>query len=128
MLTRAQRSLTSSAAWPKALLETLGANLTREYVTAEEARELHTEIQQAFDRLFGADGRFAERRNPKLRPADAMPIEFVLLAYPVLDLPPLPDADGDDADEDESPDVYAQENHAEPGRDLATPEGPDSSD
>jgi hypothetical protein len=128
MLTRAQRSLTSPAAWPKALLETLGANLTREYVTAEEARELHTEIQQAFDRLFGADGRFAERRNPKLRPADAMPIEFVLLAYPVLDLPPLPDADGDDADEDESPDVYAQENHAEPGRDLATPEGPDSSD
>jgi predicted transcriptional regulator len=128
MLTRAQRSLTSSAAWPKALLETLGANLTREYVTAEEARELHTEIQQAFDRLFGADGRFADRRNPKLRPADAIPIEWVLLAYPVPDLPPLPDADGDDADEDESPDVYAQENHAEPGRDLATPEGPDSSD
>jgi predicted transcriptional regulator len=127
-LTRAQRSLTSSAAWPKALVESLGAMVTREYVTAEEARELHTEIQQAFDRLFGPDGRFTERRNPKLRPADAIPVEFVLLAYPVLDLPPLPKADEADADEDESLGVYARESRAEPDRDVATPEGPDSPD
>ena len=99
--------------------------VSREYVTPEEARELHTEIQQTFDRLFGPDGRFAERRNPKLRPADAIPIEFVLLGYPVPDLPPLPDAD---ADEGESLDEYARENPAEPDRDAATPEGPDSPD
>ena len=90
-LTRAQRSLTSPASWPKGLGETLGVAVSREYVTAEEARELYTEIQQAFDRLFRADNRSAKRSDPKLRPADAIPVEFVLLAYPVLNLPALPD-------------------------------------
>jgi hypothetical protein len=37
-------------------------------------------------------------RDPKLRPADVLPVEFVLMAYPVLDLPPLPE--GDEADQD----------------------------
>ena len=36
-------------------------------------------------------------RDPKLRPADVLPVEFVLMAYPVLDLPPLPE--GDEADQ-----------------------------
>jgi predicted transcriptional regulator len=91
MLSRAQRSLTSPDAWPKPLGDTLGVAVTREYVTAEEARELYTEIQQAFDRLFRAEDRAAKRRDPHLRPADAIPVEFMLLAYPVLNLPPLPD-------------------------------------
>jgi predicted transcriptional regulator len=98
MLTRAQRSLTSSAAWPKALGETLGVTVSREYVTADEARELYTEIQQAFDRLFRADDRSAKRKDPDLRPADAIPVEFMLLAYPVLNLPPLPDHADDEED------------------------------
>jgi len=105
MLTRAQRSLAAPDAWPEALSETLGVAVSREYVTAEEARELYTEIQQAFDRLFRSDDRAAKRRDPKLRPADAIPVEFMLLAYPVLSLPPLPDqADGaeDSAFPDES--------------------------
>jgi predicted transcriptional regulator len=97
MLTRAQRSLASLAAWPKGLGDTLGVALSREYVTAEEARELYTEIHQAFDRVFRSDDRAAKRKDPKLRPADAIPVEFMLLAYPVLNLPPLPDQ----ADEDE---------------------------
>jgi hypothetical protein len=71
--------------------ESLGVAVSREYVTAEEARELYTEIQQAFDRLFRADNRSAKRRDPKLRPADAVPVEFMLLAYPVLNLAALPD-------------------------------------
>jgi predicted transcriptional regulator len=91
MLTRAQRNLAAPAAWPKTLSETLGVAVSREYVTAEEARELYTEIQQAFDRVFRSDDRAAKRRDPKLRPADAIPVEFMLLAYPVLNLPPLPD-------------------------------------
>ena len=106
MLTRAQRSLTSSAAWPKALGETLGVMVSREYVTAEEARELYTEIQQAFGRLFRADNLSAKRRDPNLRPADAIPVEFMLLAYPVLNLPPLPD-EGDEAEDGALPDESA---------------------
>ena len=51
-----------------------------------------------FERVVGTDRRFAERRDPKLRPPDAVPVEFVLLGYPILDAPPLPDTD--EADED----------------------------
>ena len=61
-----------------------------------EADELYTEIHEVFERLFGTHHRFADRRDPKLRPADAIPVEFVLMAYPVLDLPPLPETDEDD--------------------------------
>jgi hypothetical protein len=73
-------------------------------VTAEEADQLYTEIHQAFQRLLGPQNRFRDRRDPKLRPADAMPVEFVLMGYPVLDLPPLPDvgaaSEGSEADAD----------------------------
>ena len=90
---RARHSLTSTTRWPKGLENALGAMTTRLYVTAEEADQLYTEIQQAFERLLGPQNRFRDRRDPKLRPADAMPVEFVLMGYPVLDLPPLPDGD-----------------------------------
>jgi predicted transcriptional regulator len=92
-LNRAQHSLTSMAKWPKVLENALGATNSRLYVTAEEAAELYTEIHQVFQRLLGPRHRYADRRDPSLRPADAMPVEFVLMAYPVLDLPPLPAAD-----------------------------------
>jgi predicted transcriptional regulator len=93
-LSQARHSFMSTARWPKGLhADALGATNTRLYVTAEEADELYTEIHQAFERLLGPHHRFKDRRDPKLRPADAVPVEFVLMAYPVLDLPPLPDAD-----------------------------------
>jgi predicted transcriptional regulator len=92
MMSRARRSLTSPAAWPEDLDDSLGASATRLYVTPEEASQLYAEIQRAWNDLFGTNHRFAERRDPKLRPADAIPVEFVLFAYPLLDLPPLPDA------------------------------------
>jgi predicted transcriptional regulator len=97
-LTRAQRGLTSMAKWPKGLEDSLGATTTRLYVTAAEADQLYSEISEVFDRLVGMHHRYADRRDPKLRPADAVPVEFVLMAYPVLDLPPLPE--GDEADQD----------------------------
>jgi len=115
MLTRAQRSLTSPAAWPKALGETLGVAVSREYVTAEEARELYTEVQQVFDRLFRADDRSAKRRDPKLRPAGAMPVEFMFLAYPVLNLPPLPDQAEHPDKDDETEDSAFPDESAPPG-------------
>jgi hypothetical protein len=92
-MSRARHSLTSTTRWPKGLEDSMGATTTRLYVTAEEADQLYTEIQRAFQELLGPQNRFRERRDPKLRPADAIPVEFVLMGYPVLDLPPLPDVD-----------------------------------
>jgi predicted transcriptional regulator len=101
-LSRARRSLTSMASWPEALADGLGGSTSRLFVTPDEAVELYAEVRQTFERLFGLHHRFAERKDPKLRPVDAVPVEFVLLGYPVLDLPPLPaadeTADPDDAD------------------------------
>jgi predicted transcriptional regulator len=98
LMRRAQRSLTSLGAWPDAF-DGLGASVSRVYVTAEEADELHAEMTKTFERVVGANHRFADRRDPKLRPPGAVPVEFVLLGYPILDSPPppLPDEseDGD---------------------------------
>jgi hypothetical protein len=99
-LTRARHNLMSVGRWPKALDNILGSSTSRLYVTPEEANELYAELQQVFERLAGLHNRFAERKDPKLRPADAVPVEFVLLGYPVLDLPPLPSSDTDEADDD----------------------------
>jgi len=100
LLTRARRSLTARTSWPRAFGEDLGASSSRLYVTPEEARELHAEIEKTFERLVGERHRFGERRDPKRRPPDAVPVEFVLLGYPVLDSPPLPETDETDDDED----------------------------
>jgi hypothetical protein len=51
------------------------------------------------ERTIGQEHRFAKRRDPAHRPPGAVPVEFVLLGYPVLDAPPLP-SDGGDSDGD----------------------------
>ncbi len=81
------------ASWPAAFDEGLGAASSMLYVTPGEARELHAEMMKTFERVVGADHRFAERRDPKRRPPDSVPVEFVLLGYPDLTSPPLPDRD-----------------------------------
>jgi hypothetical protein len=102
-LTRARNGLTAMARWPKGLEDSLGATTTRMYVTPAEADELYTEISEVFERVVGSRHRFTDRRDPKRRPADAVPVEFVLMAYPVLDLPPLPDS-AEEAEEAEAVD------------------------
>ena len=99
MMTRARRSLTSTTSWPDGFEDDLGGSASMLYVTPAEARELHAELMKTFERLIGKDHRFVERRDPEHRPADAVPVEFVLLGYPVLDSPPLPAGDeaGDEA-------------------------------
>jgi hypothetical protein len=105
-LSRARHSLTSTTSWPKVLgRDTLGGTTSRLYLTADEADELYTEIQNTFQRLAGPH-RLKDRRDPKHRPADALPVEFVLLGYPILDLPPLPDAD--ETDDETDPDDPAK--------------------
>jgi predicted transcriptional regulator len=100
LMTRARRSLIATTSWPDGFEDDLGGAASMLYVTPAEARELHVELMETFERLLGKDHRFTERRDPKRRPADAMPVEFVLLGYPVLDSPPLPgdDETGDDPD------------------------------
>ncbi len=94
VMTRAQRSLTSMTSWPHAFGDGgLGASASRVYVTPEEAEELYSELQQTFERVVGMHHRFADRRDPRLRPPGSVPVEFVLLGYPILDSPPLPDGD-----------------------------------
>jgi predicted transcriptional regulator len=100
-LTRARRSLTAIARWPKVFEDTLGASTSRLYLTPEEADEVFTELRQAYDRLVGLHHRFADRKDPRNRPADAVRVEFALLGYPVLDLPPLPEPDKQDAAEED---------------------------
>jgi DNA-binding transcriptional ArsR family regulator len=103
LLSRARHSLTSMTSWPEAFDEGLGASSSRIHVTPEEAKELHAEIMKTFERLVGAQRLFAERRDPKLRPPGSVPVEFVLLGYPILDAPPLPDADETDDDPEAGP-------------------------
>jgi DNA-binding transcriptional ArsR family regulator len=103
LLSRARDSLTSMTSWPEAFDEGLGASSSRIHVTPEEAKELHAEMMKTFERVVGAQRLFTERRDPKLRPPGSVPVEFVLLGYPVLDAPPLPDADQTDDDPEAGP-------------------------
>jgi len=96
VLTRARRSLGSTTSWPGVFDDSLGGSTSRLYVTPTEAQELYAEMRQTFDRVVGMHHRFADRRDPKLRPPDAVPVEFVLLGYPILDTLPLPDGDGEE--------------------------------
>jgi hypothetical protein len=100
VLTRARRSLGSTRSWPAAFDDNLGGSTSRLYVTPAEAQELYAEIRQAYDRVVGMHHRFADRRDPKLRPPDAVPVEFVLLGYPILDTLPLPDGNGEESGDD----------------------------
>jgi predicted transcriptional regulator len=102
-LTRARHSLTSMTSWPEALDDALGGSTSRTYLTAQEAAEVYAELRETFERLLGVGGPYAGRKEPKLRPPDAMPIEIVMLGYPLLDLPPIPDS-GDDYEEGASDD------------------------
>jgi hypothetical protein len=99
VLSRARRNLSSVTSWPEGFEDDLGGAVSVLYVTPDEARELQTELMKTVERTIGQEHRFAERRDPARRPPGAVPVEFVLLSYPVLDVPPLPgnsgNADGD---------------------------------
>jgi predicted transcriptional regulator len=94
-LARARLGLSSTYRWPKGLEDVLGGSTSMLYLTPEETSEVFNELRETFDRLLGRR-RFKERRDPKLRPPGAVPIDFILFGYPVLDLPPLPSEAADD--------------------------------
>jgi Helix-turn-helix domain len=75
------------AEWRRALVSTQSLR----YVTRAEAEELQAELMAVLDR-------FGERNDdPALRPADAMPIEYLALSYPLQELMSRP-APGPEAD------------------------------
>ena len=94
MLSRARRSLAATASWPEGFEDDLGGSTSMLYVTPDEARELYGELMKTVERLIGQEHRFTERKDPARRPPGAVPVEFVLLGYPVLDAPPLPGESG----------------------------------
>src|SRR6185312_16079546 len=94
VLSRARRSLAATASWPEGFEDGLGGSTSMLYVTPGEARELYGELMKTVERTIGQEHRFTERKDPARRPPGAVPVEFVLLGYPVLDAPPLPGDSG----------------------------------
>ena len=77
---RARASLHARHSWPPGWLEVLGESQRLRYLTLAEAAELQDQLRAVLDR-------FTERNeNPAARPPGAMPVEMLLLSYPVLHL------------------------------------------
>jgi predicted transcriptional regulator len=88
---RARRSMTSMASWPEGLTDDmLGGTVRRWHLTPEEAAEVYSEVQKTLERFSETRG-IRERRDPERRPADALTVEFIVLGYPVLGTPQVPD-------------------------------------
>ena len=86
-LDRARAALSRRATWPAGWQhnDLTGENQMIVYATADEANELAAQAEQLFLR-------FHDRLDhPERRPDGAMPIEILLLSYPLLHLAARPD-------------------------------------
>ena len=73
------RRVMSSGVSPVGWEQMPTSSRTLEYLTAEETIQVARELSAVFDR-------YAERKDhPELRPADALPVEFVTFGYPLTD-------------------------------------------
>jgi hypothetical protein len=66
------------------------------------------------ERTIGQEHRFTERKDPARRPPGAVPVEFVLLGYPVLDAPSLPGDSGESSDSGDSSDDGGDSERGDP--------------
>jgi hypothetical protein len=86
---RARNALLNRSSWSDKWKKALGEAQSIRYVTVAEAEELQAELMAVLDR-------FAERNeDPSARPPDALPIEYLILNYPLLDLLSRPDPKSD---------------------------------
>lgn len=77
---RARAAMLSLPGWPAEWRKVMGSAQSLRYVTLAEAEELQAELLAVVDR-------FGERNDdPSTRPPDALPVEYLLLAYPLRDL------------------------------------------
>jgi len=89
---RARAILMNRASWPDKWRKALGESQIIRYLTLAEAEELQAELMAMLDR-------FGERNDdPAARPAGALPIEYLLLSYPLLDLLSRPSSPADESD------------------------------
>jgi hypothetical protein len=84
-LDRARATLLNESSWPDQLARKLATTQSLRYVTEAEAEQLQADLVAVVDR-------YRERNDdPAARPPGAMPIEFLLMAYPLLNLMGRPD-------------------------------------
>jgi hypothetical protein len=88
-LDRARAALLNHSSWPDKWRKALGQSQSLRYVTLAEAEEVQAELLAVLDR-------FAERNDdPSVRPPDALPIEYLILGYPLMDLMSMPSPSSD---------------------------------
>ncbi|MBV9796242.1 MAG: helix-turn-helix domain-containing protein [Actinobacteria bacterium] len=79
-LDRARSALQDQAAWPPGLSKALPSTQSLRYVTPDEAKQMLADIDAVL-------ARYRDRNDdPASRPADAVPIEFLMLPYLLRDL------------------------------------------
>jgi hypothetical protein len=79
-LDRARATLLNESAWPGQLARKLATTQSLRYVTEAEVVQMQADLIAVVDR-------YLERNDdPSARPPDALPIEFLLMAYPLLNL------------------------------------------
>jgi DNA-binding transcriptional ArsR family regulator len=85
LLQRAETALASRDSWPSEWRQThLGQQQVMTYLTPAEADQLSAD-------LLEVTGRYLDRLDhPERRPAGALPVEIVILAYPLLHLTQVP--------------------------------------
>jgi hypothetical protein len=77
---RARAALLNRSSWPDKWKKVVAESQSIRYVTLAEAEELQAELLAVVDR-------FAERNDdPSARPPGALPVEYLILGYPLLDL------------------------------------------
>ena len=115
-LDRANAALRRKRSWPAEWLGQLGESQSIRYVTPAEAQEMQ-------ELLMAALNRYRDRNaDPSLRPPGALPVEYLVLSYPLLDLasrdvPRTPAAGpasaagrAEDADTDAGPEADSETN------------------
>lgn len=79
-LDRARATLLNESSWPGQLAKKLATTQSLRYVTEAEAEQMQADLVAVVDR-------HRERNDdPSARPPGALPIEFLLLAYPLMNL------------------------------------------
>jgi len=76
-LERARTQLSGMQSWPPEWQEALGTSATLSYLTAAEARQLDEDVRALLRRYHDRVD------DPSLRPAGSMPVETLVLGYPL---------------------------------------------
>jgi DNA-binding transcriptional ArsR family regulator len=79
------RRVMAARAWPAGWESATTSGRIVRFLTPQEATEAGNEVRAVLDR-------YSERRDhPELRPADALPVEFIIFGYPTTELTYIPD-------------------------------------